>query len=42
MFLIYLNFKLQGHAIEVKRITIFILHGNGHAIHIIVAAIRFP
>ena len=40
-FSVYLNFKLQGHAIEVKQVALFVLHGNGYAIHVVVAAFRF-
>ena len=39
MFLVYLNFKLQGHAVEVKEVVVFVLHRQRNAIHVIVAAI---
>ena len=39
MFLVYLNFKLQGHAIEVKEVAVFVLHRQRYAIHIIVTTV---
>ena len=42
MFLVYLNFKLQGHAIEVKEVAVFVLHRQRDAIHIIVTARCVP
>ena len=37
--LVYLKFKLEWHAVEVKQVAFFVLHGNGYAIHIVVAAV---
>ena len=38
--LVYLNFKLQGLVVEVKEVSVFVLHRQCYAINIIVAALR--
>ena len=42
MFVVYLNFKLQGLVVEVKEVAVFVFHRQRYAINIIVAAVRFP
>ena len=37
--LVYLKFKLEWHAVEVKQVAFFIFHRQGDTIHIIVAAV---
>ena len=41
MVLVYFNLKLQGLVVEVKEVSVFVLHRQSYAIHIIVATIRF-